>query len=79
MNEMNEIQINMGNFFKLNDSRRKGFSLWRKRQNGRPNHVPPRDKGIKLSQKTTSFKKITFFEEKGTKFLLGILLLGSKL
>jgi hypothetical protein len=62
----------LGNFFKLNDSRRKGFSLGRKRQNGRPNRVPPRIRGLNYHKKTTSFGKITFFEEKGTKLPLGV-------
>jgi hypothetical protein len=42
---------NKGNFFKLNDSIRKGFSLGRKRQNGRPNHVPPRIRGLNYHKK----------------------------
>jgi len=62
----------LGNFFKLNDSRRKGFSLGKKRQNGRPNHVPLEIRGLNYHKKITSFRKITFFEEKWTKLSLGV-------
>jgi len=37
----------MGNFFKLNASRRKGLS-WGRRQNGSPSHVPIGRKGTTL-------------------------------
>jgi hypothetical protein len=44
MKKMDEKNRPLANFFKLNAPRRKGLSLGR-RQNGSPNHVPPKGEG----------------------------------
>jgi hypothetical protein len=62
MDEINEKNSFICNFFKLDAQGRKAFYLRRKRQNGNPNHVPlrknfPRKKRTKLHWGTIYFEE----------------------